>query len=86
MCSVAHASITLGVIGFGSFSIHFSARRPLHFPDPRAGLPGVGLSVGLNSPCFGNRELPNGFHPGSAHCFLDVEDQNDGRQSASGDD
>jgi hypothetical protein len=85
MCPVSHRSFTFGVMGFGSVSIHFAARRAVHFPDPDSGLPVVGLPLGLNSPCAWNRELPNGFHPGSADRILDAEDQDDGWRSTPGD-
>jgi integrase len=48
-------------------------------------LPEIRLPFGLNSPCAGNRELPNGLQPGGAHCILDAEDQDNGWRSAAGD-
>jgi hypothetical protein len=75
MCPVSQGSLTPKVRSLGSFSIHFAARRTLHIPDPHADLPIVGLSLGLNPAWAWNRELPNGLHPGGAHCILDAEDQ-----------
>jgi hypothetical protein len=74
-CPVSQGSLTPKVRSSGSFSIHFAARKTLHFPDPHADLPIVGLSLGLNPAWAWNRELPNGLHPGGAHCILDAEDQ-----------
>jgi hypothetical protein len=78
MCRVSHGSLTPKARSFGSFSIHFEARGSLHLCDPHPRLPETYLSLGLDSPCVGNRELPNGFHPGGPNRILDAEDQDYG--------